>query len=422
MDLIRIPLFRSITLRNFLSFNQEGTTLPLSALNVLIGANASGKSNLIEAFSILRSLPASQKFAFVISSGGGVESWLWNSGERKKDEAPPVATIETEMDFRFDEAIPTYQLSFTAQNDSRIHELSIFNESLLGESNPNGKGQAVWFTRGPTSEVRLAYLDFEKTEKTRGLKKSTRIGAKTHDVTESVDRLESVLALKKDAHFLPVLTRVGALFSSIRIYRDFALGDAVDLRKAQHTDEPGEMLAEDGSNLGVVLNRLLARSETREAILGKLKTVYKELEFLNTELINGVIQIVAEERGGVPIPATRLSSGTLRFLCLLTILLHPYPPPLICIEEPELGLHPDVMNTLAELLIEASTRTQLIVTTHSDRLVSALSGCPESVVVCERPFDGTTLKRLDEKRLEKWLDEYTLGQLWMQGEIGGTRW
>ena len=123
-----------------------------------------------------------------------------------------------------------------------------------------------------------------------------------------------------------------------------------------------------------------------------------------------------------PVPATHLSDGTLRYLCLLTILCHPNPPPLICIEEPELGMHPDIIPTIAEMLVEASTRTQLIVTTHSDTLIDALNDTPESVVVCEKDENGTSMKRLDKKELAKWLEKYTLGQLWREGEIGGNRW
>jgi predicted ATPase len=112
----------------------------------------------------------------------------------------------------------------------------------------------------------------------------------------------------------------------------------------------------------------------------------------------------------------------LRYLCLLAVLCHPNPPPLICIEEPELGLHPDVLPTLATLLKEASTRTQLIVTTHSDVLVDSMSDQPEAVLVAEKSDTGTTLTRLDGKKLKPWLEKYRLGQLWTRGEIGGTRW
>jgi predicted ATPase len=106
----------------------------------------------------------------------------------------------------------------------------------------------------------------------------------------------------------------------------------------------------------------------------------------------------------------------------LAILCDPKPPPLICIEEPELGLHPDVLPKLADHLLAASRRTQLIVTTHSDILVDALSEQPESVVVCEKHHGATSMTRLAADELQAWLEKYRLGELWISGELGGTRW
>ena len=123
------------------------------------------------------------------------------------------------------------------------------------------------------------------------------------------------------------------------------------------------------------------------------------------------------------IPATRLSDGTMRFIVLLTILCHPQPPELICIEEPELALHPDAMPLLAELLRHASERTQVIVTTHSPDLVDQFTVDPGAIVICERGFDGDTqFKRLTEEGLEGWLSDYRLGEIWQKGVIGGNRW
>ena len=121
-------------------------------------------------------------------------------------------------------------------------------------------------------------------------------------------------------------------------------------------------------------------------------------------------------------PATRLSDGTIRFICLLAILCHPKPPALICIEEPELGMHPDIIPTLAKLLIEASEKTQLIVTTHSDILVNELNIMPDAILVCEKENGATTIQNLDPALLKEWLKEYSLGELWLKGEIGGMRW
>ena len=109
-------------------------------------------------------------------------------------------------------------------------------------------------------------------------------------------------------------------------------------------------------------------------------------------------------------------------MCLLAILCHPTPPPLICIEEPELGLHPDLLPKMADLLVAASERCQLIVTTHSDILVDALTETPDSIVVCEKHNGRTTMERLKPDDLAVWLEKYRLGELWTSGQLGGTRW
>lgn len=132
------------------------------------------------------------------------------------------------------------------------------------------------------------------------------------------------------------------------------------------------------------------------------------------------MQFYVHEQGlKAPVPATRLSDGTIRFMAILALLLSPVPPPLICLEEPELGLHPDALALLANLIVEASARTQLIVTTHSDALVSALSEQADSVLVCEH-LGGTVLQRVESAKLRYWLDQYRLGEIWRIGEIGGN--
>ena len=94
---------------------------------------------------------------------------------------------------------------------------------------------------------------------------------------------------------------------------------------------------------------------------------------------------------------------------------------MICIEEPELGIHPDAINSLAELLRAASVRTQVIATTHSDLLVNAFSNEAESIIVCDRDQDATRMRRLDNHELAEWLKDYSLGDLWLKGQLGGVR-
>jgi len=149
---------------------------------------------------------------------------------------------------------------------------------------------------------------------------------------------------------------------------------------------------------------------------------YKDAEDILMEVSQGKLALFLEESNRFKTPAIRLSDGTLRWLFLLAVLLHPHAPPLVCIEEPELGLHPDIIHPLAELLRDASHRMQLIVTTHSDSLIEEFTDSPENVLVCEKEGASTNVKRLDREDLSSWLKDYSLGQLWRKGEIGGNRW
>jgi predicted ATPase len=175
-----------------------------------------------------------------------------------------------------------------------------------------------------------------------------------------------------------------------------------------------------------VLNRLLDIPAVKDQILTSLRTFYEDTKDLRTRITRiegGRIQTVLEEKHlNATIPLIRMSDGTLRWLTLLTILLNPDPPPLVCIEEPELGLHPDMIHELGKLLIDASTRMQLIITTHSDRLVEEFTDTPEAVVVCEKENGASTFRRLEKEKLSAWLEEYTLGQIWTRGQLGGNRW
>jgi len=106
----------------------------------------------------------------------------------------------------------------------------------------------------------------------------------------------------------------------------------------------------------------------------------------------------------------------------MAILFDPKPPSLVCFEEPEIGLHPEALALVGDALREASQRMQLIVIPHSDSLVDRFTDEPESVVICERDFDESTVfRRLSKEKLTEWLGEYTLGDLWRRGEIGGTQ-
>ena len=158
------------------------------------------------------------------------------------------------------------------------------------------------------------------------------------------------------------------------------------------------------------LNRLVLFPSSREKLRKHLTDLYEGITDYALHFDPSTVQIHFTE-GDFSIPASRLSDGSLRYITLLAILLDPEPPRFIGIEEPELGLHPDLIPKMADLLVDASSRSQLLVTTHSDILVDALSERPESVVVCEKHNGQTSMKRLDRSDLKVWLDKYRLGRL-----------
>jgi predicted ATPase len=232
---------------------------------------------------------------------------------------------------------------------------------------------------------------------------------------------QSILSQRKDPDQYPELNFLSFAYSGIRLYREWIFARRTVFRYPQPADLRSDRLEEDFSNLALFLNRLRGQPKAKASLLEHLRDLYEGLIDFDVHIEGGTVQVYFTE-GDFTIPATRLSDGSLRYLCLLAILCDPNPPPLIGIEEPELGLHPDLLPKIADLLIDASQRCQIIVTTHSDILVSALSEQPDSVVVCEKHDGMTTMERLNPQDLAPWLEKYRLGQLWSSGQLGGNRW
>lgn len=385
-------LISAIKLNNFLSFG-ESEIIPLGPLNVIIGPNGSGKSNLLESIELLRSAP--EQLLKPIREGGGVSDWLWKGAE-----GTPVASVDVLIAGLKTSHNLRYRLAFTAV----AQRFEIVDEQIENEKPDEGHPQPYF------------YYHFNAGRPTLNVK-----GTKRALQQESIDLEKSILSQRRDPDQYPEITYLAENLSRIRLYREWSFGRYTAPRLPQRADLPNDMLEPDASNLGLVLNRLRRDPVVKQRLLGALRALYDGIDDYDVQIEGGTVQVFFHE-GRFTVPATRLSDGTLRYLCLLAILCHPNPPPLICIEEPELGLHPDVLPTLAELLKEASTRTQLIVTTHSDVLVDAMSDQPEAVLVAEKHAAGTVLTRLNPEALRPWLEKYRLGQLWTRGEIGGTRW
>jgi predicted ATPase len=406
---------KSMRLRNFLSYGSRGEETTLTPLNVLIGKNASGKSNLIEALSLLRSAP--KDFAGTLRQGGGIREWLWK-GKQKSSQAEIVTVVEYP-----EGALSLRHLISFAMVGQKVE---ITDEVIETESSRPEEGGLLTALAGQPFES-FFYSHQNGSRRVRGRvlpehQRGTTVGRAWQQMSNrDFSGDQSILSQLRDPSSYPEITYLSSALDQIRLFRIATFGPLAPARVPQDTSLPEDFLLEDASNLALVLNDFQHRINPKQQVLARLKEFYDEVEDYSTKIRGGTVQLFLHEKGlAQPVPAMRLSDGTLHYLSLLAILCHPTPPPLMCIEEPELGLHPDILPVIAELLKEASERTQLIVTTHSDTLVSALSDTPESILVCERDSEGTHLRRLEREPLNEWLEKYSLGELWRMGEIGGS--
>ena len=386
-----------IRMPGLLSFPPDMDFFDLRSLNVLIGPNGSGKSNFIEALELLRALPTD--FAAAVRDGGGADEWLWKGSNRRKPAEIAVVLQEGTPTKR-----PlTHRLTFTDVK-SRVEVV----DEAIEELEPGPGKSDVFF-----------YYRFQRGHPAINIRNRRGRITERHLQRDSLDPDQSVLAQRKDPDLYPEVTWVGRSYGTIQTFREWTFGRYVPLRQPQPADLLEDRLLPDSRNLALVLNQIEHTGGVRFNEL--LRRFFPRLERMSTRVLGGTVQFYLHETGfSTPIPATRLSDGTIRFLALLATLLSPSPPPLVCVEEPELGLHPDAVAQLADVLVEASNRMQLIVSTHSDALVSALSHQPEAIIACERPGAGTELRRLDPKKLASWLEDYRLGDLWRMGELGAN--
>lgn len=385
-------LLRELTPCNLLSFGPDTEPIPLKALNVLIGPNGSGKSNFIEAVAVLRAAPGDLRAP--ISRGGGVTEWIWKgnpSGE---------ASLDAVLAYPRGSQPLRHKIWFSAYGQT----FQLVDENIENEAPYPGEVRPYFYYHYQRGRPYIYVKD-----EPRGLQR------------DSVEPDRSILAQRRDPETYPELTYLANIYEKMRVYREWSFGRNAVFREPQKADMRNDRLEEDFSNLGLFLNRLRRNPKAKNSILGGLHDLYDGIDDFDVSVEGGTVQAFFTE-GNFIIPATRLSDGTVRYLCLLAILCDPEPPPLICIEEPELGLHPDVLLKVADLLVDASKRTQLIVTTHSDILVDSLTDVPETIVVCEKHNGQTQMRRLKSEELANWLEKYRLGELWTRGELGGTRW
>lgn len=351
----------SISIEGFKSIRAV-SDLELRNLNVLIGANGAGKSNFIALFRLLNQM-ASVNFQLSVGRQGGANALLY-LGQKT------TSQISVQLEF--------------GRNAYRC----------------------VWV---PTVDERLIFA--EETSIFYG---------------DSVEQYEQDLG---SGHLETKLSETGKAVSdyvwrglrSWKVYHFHDTSDSALVKQSRRLND-NQYLRSDAENLAAYLYRLQHSAlQYYTAIRETVQMVFPIFDdfLLRPQPDNEMfIRLEWRERGSdYPFMAYHLSDGTLRFICLATLLLQPELPTTILIDEPELGLHPYAIEVLASLMRSAAQRTQLIVATQSVTLVNHFT--PEDVLVVENRDRSTVVERLDAAQLSDWLDEYTLGELWEKNVFGG---
>lgn len=356
-----MPQIKRLTVRGFKSIRAL-EDFEMRPLNVLIGANGAGKSNFISLFRMLAEL-VEKRLQLFVRDQDGPDALLF--GTRKR-------TVQMDAEFYF--ARNGYRISLRPSGERLIfaREETWFSGDFTDSAHPLGSG---------------------------------------HD--------EARLPEVQDDTFTPYVLPAVAGW---RVYHFHDTSASAAVRQAQAVRD-NLRLKQDAGNLAAFLRRL------REHHADHYKRIVETIRLVAPFFGDFVYRKDPEERlelewfeGDDPDTVRgprQLSDGTLRFICLATLLLQPtlLQPDTILIDEPELGLHPYALTVLGALLRQASDARQLIVSTQSVELVNELA--PEEVVVVGRREGASEFERLEPERLQDWLQDYSLGELWKMNVLGG---
>ena len=354
---------RSLTVTGYKSI-RELREFPLKNLNVLIGANGAGKSNFIGLFRLLNEM-YEQQLQLFIQTQGGPDAMLHHGRS---------VTDRLHAEFYF--ANNGYKFDLIPTNDNRL----IYEQ------------EQSWF---------------------RGVYYPTPTA-----VILGKGNVESNLKDAKDGYSPYVRESV----SNWRVYHFHDTSERARV-KQKHATNDNLRLKPDAGNLAAYL-RMIREKHGAEyhRIVSTIRLVAPFFDdFVYREGEPEVVELEWKQIGNpdTPFKAHMFSDGTLRFICLATLLLQPIAllPDTILIDEPELGLHPYAITVLAEIFKQVSEQRQLIVSTQSVELLNELT--PDDVIVVDQVDGASNFRRYTQDELSGWLEQYSMGELWKRNVLGG---
>ena len=397
-------MLKKITISGFKSIKSLNS-FELNPVNILIGANGAGKSNFIDFFRMLRAmlefsiaeLKDNPSLSAFIEEKGGMTNLLFNG--------PKTQTISTEL--LFNEGLNGYRFDL---NITAAAGFMINNESCFYKDAPNGQEWKI--LGGGYTRPRL----LNEHESRRGSPKNR------YNYIYNTIKAWQIYHFHDTSRLSGV--RMPCNISDNRYFRFDASNLAAFLYSLKEGDY-GAQTSRRRSNGNAAQCRLIpnpAAKESYEQIVEAVKVIAPYFEdFVLVPPKEGkddLIKLQWKQKGSdINMQAYHLSDGTLRFICLATALLQPDPPALLLIDEPELGLHPEALNILAELIDLSKVHTQIIASTQSPTFADLFR--PEDIVTVKREDGATVFERLDESALSGWLDNFTIGQLWRKNVIKG---
>ena len=380
-----MPIVRRIGIQGFRRL--ENVDLEMRPLMVLIGANGVGKTSLMDALSLL-SASARGSLNTHLSDMGGVAAVV------TRDRLGYMA-LSAEMD------VPKYEpLQYNIQVAPRGQSYAIGEEALTQAR----AGYTVPFKYVDSQHGAVSYYD--------------PAGRRLVQPDWIYDSLES--ALSQVPRMFPEPEDFRRILSSVTQYHVLDVDRRAPVKLPQQL-RPAMLPGENGEDLAPFLYNLRETDHGKyEAIEDALKVAFPGFESLNFPIVAaGMITMTWKDKAfRNPFYMHELSEGTLRFLWLVSLLQSPSLSTITMIDEPEVSLHPESLSLLADLMREASERTQIIVASHSDRLVRFLEPS-ETAVMDINQGGAASITWADSMDLEEWLSEYSLDEMWQLGRIGG---
>lgn len=373
---MRGAIIKKLSIEGFKSIKKIND-FELNDLNIIIGANGAGKSNFIQIFRMLIEM-TKKNFSKFILENGGADNFLFNGPKN-------TASINVSFDFNShsgnSKGINSYQFKLS----QTVDETFIIDEERKYFS-------TEWRSYGTPSAESCLYD--EKDERSFD------------------DKWNGV------GYF------VYKSISNWMVYHFHDTSSTAPMRRSEIVDDCNK-LRENGSNIAPFLLNLREDDDRKKYYKEILNAVRLVTPFFDDFILDikkmGEAEKVklnwTQKNSDYPMQPYQLSDGSIRFICLATALLQPNPPSTIIIDEPELGLHPEAISILAELIIVASKRTQIIIATQSPALINNFA--INDIIVVNRKGGASTFERLKEKDFSVWLEDYSVGELWEKNVITG---